>query len=107
MYQTKITNTTATNVTKIVVKNVRHCYILHTVLLAIILLLIITIICHHYAKQRSIENNEFKSVCIKNHTCYYFDDTIKLGGFDTDYVLIDKRSNKNLLIYDISYKTLI
>ena len=24
-----------------------------------------------------MENNEFKKVCIKNHTCYYFNDIIK------------------------------
>ena len=33
-------------------KNVRHCYILHKVLLVIIFLLTITIICYHYAKQK-------------------------------------------------------
>ena len=51
---TKMTNTIATNVTKIViVKKVRACYILHAVLLPIILLLIITI-CYYYAKQKGI-----------------------------------------------------
>ena len=28
-----------------------------------------------------MENNELKKVCIKNRTCYYFDDIIKLEGF--------------------------
>ena len=50
-------NTVATNLTKNChSKKVRYkfdCYILHTVLLAILLLLIITIICYHYAKDRS------------------------------------------------------
>ena len=54
---TKITNTTAANVSiNFEDKKVRYkndCYILHTVLLAIILLLIITIICYHYAKHRN------------------------------------------------------
>ena len=36
-----------------------------------------------------IENNEFRKVCIKNHTCYYFDDIIKLGDFHFDNILID------------------
>ena len=27
--------------------------------------------------QYKMENNEFKKVCIKNCTCYYFDDVIK------------------------------
>ena len=53
---TKKTNTIVTNVTSTVTstKNVRDCYILHTVLLAIILLLMISIIYYHYAKQKGI-----------------------------------------------------
>ena len=47
-----------------------------------------------------MENNEFKEVCIKNRTCYYFDDIIKLEDFNFDNILID-------VLYDISYKTLI
>ena len=39
--------------------------------------------------------------------CYYFDDLIKLEGFDIDNILINKKSNENVLIYDISYKALI
>ena len=31
-----------------------------------------------------MENNEFKKVCIKNCTCYYFDDISKLEDFDFD-----------------------
>ena len=33
-----------------------------------------------------IENNELKKVCIKNRTCYYFDDVIKLKNFDLDNI---------------------
>ena len=51
-----------------------------------------------------MENNEFKKVRIKNRTCYYLDDIIK---FDIDDNLIDEKSHENILIYDISYKTLI
>ena len=58
---TKMTNTTATNMSKNSDdKKVRYktdCYILHTVLLAIILLLIIVIICYQYAKHRSKEKD--------------------------------------------------
>ena len=43
-----------------------------------------------------MENNEFLKVCIEYRPCYYFDD-----------ILIDEKSHKNILIYDISYKTLI
>ena len=54
-----------------------------------------------------MENNEIKIVCIKNRTCYYFDDIIKLEDFSVDNILIDENLHKNILIYDISYKTLI
>ena len=54
-----------------------------------------------------MENNEFKKVSIKNHTCYYFDNIIKFKKFDIDNTLTDEKSHKNILIYDISYKNLI
>ena len=101
---TRKTNTIATNVTSTASincqsKNVRDCSILHTVLLAIILLLTIIIICFHYAKQKGIiqnGNNEFKKFRIKNRTCYYLDDIIKLEDFDLDNILIDEQSNENI-----------
>ena len=45
-----------------------------------------------------MENNEFKKVRIKNR---------KLENFDLDNTLIDEKSHENILIYDISCKTLI
>ena len=54
-----------------------------------------------------MENNEFKDVHIKNGMCYYFDDIIKLEDFDLDNILVEEKSHKNILIYCISYKTLI
>ena len=39
------------------IKKVTDSYVLHAVLLAIILLLIITIICYHYAEDRSKQND--------------------------------------------------
>ena len=48
-----------------------------------------------------------KKVHIKNRTCYYFDDIIKFEDFDFYNILIDEKSQENVLIYDISYKTLI
>ena len=39
--------------------------------------------------------------------CYYFDDIIKLEDFNFDNILIDEKSPKNILIYDILCKTLI
>ena len=52
-----------------------------------------------------MENNEFLKVCVKNATCYYFDGIIKLEDYDN--ISIDKKSHKNIFIYEISYKTLI
>ena len=51
-----------------------------------------------------MENNELKKVCIKNCTCYYFDDIIKIEDFDFDDILLDKKSFENILIFDISHK---
>ena len=45
-----------------------------------------------------MENNEIKIVCIKNRTCYYFDDIIKLEDFDLDNILIDEKSHENILL---------
>ena len=44
---------------------------------------------------------------IKNRTCYYFDNIIKLEGFNVNNILIDKKSHENILIYETSYKVLI
>ena len=52
-----------------------------------------------------MENNAFKKVRIKNRTCYYFDDIIKLEDFHLDSILIDEKSHENILIYNISYKS--
>ena len=57
--------------------------------------------------QQKMENNGLKKVRIKNRMCYYFDDIIKLKDFDLDNILIDEKSNENILTYEISYKTLI
>ena len=54
-----------------------------------------------------MEKNEFQKVRIKNRTCYYFDDIIKLEDCDLDNILIDEKPHENILIYGISYKTLI
>ena len=39
--------------------------------------------------------------------CYYFDKIIKTEDFDFDNKLLDERSYENILVYDVSYKTLI
>ena len=52
-------------------------------------------------------NNIFKEIDIKNCTCYYFDDITKIEDFDFDNILINERSYENILVYNISCKTLI
>ena len=54
-----------------------------------------------------MEHNKFYKVFTKNCTCYYFDDIIRLEDFDFDNIFIDEKSYKNILIYNILYKTLI
>ena len=40
-----------------------------------------------------MENNDkLKQINMKNRTCYYFYDIIKLDDFDLDNILIDKKS---------------
>ena len=39
--------------------------------------------------------------------CYYFDDIIKIEDLDLDNILINEKSCKNVLLYNILYKTLI
>ena len=89
------------------------CPILHTVLLVIILLFIIAIICYDYGKHiavlpiQKLENNDLKKLSIKNCTCFHFDDIIKSEDFDSDNILLDEKLYDNILVYDISHKTLI
>ena len=50
-------------------------------------------------------NYEFKKIDIKNCTCHYFDDIMRVEDIDFDYILLDERSYKNILTHDISCKT--
>ena len=52
-------------------------------------------------------NDKLKEIDIKNRTCYYFDDISKVKDFDLHNILIDKKSYENILVYNISYKSLI
>ena len=54
-----------------------------------------------------MKNNKFIKVRIKNRTCYYLGDIIKFEDFDFDNILINEKSNENILIYNISYRALI
>ena len=52
--------------------------------------------------------DEIKKINIKNRTCYYFDDIMRVRDRDTDFrdTSLDKKlykeKYKNILIYDIS-----
>ena len=47
-------------------------------------------------------NNKLKNMDIENCTCYYFDDINKFEDFDLDNILLNKKSFKNSLVYNIS-----
>ena len=51
-------------------------------------------------------NHELKEVNIKHCTCYCFDGIIKIEDFCFDYIIIDEKSYKKVLVFDILYKTL-
>ena len=52
-------------------------------------------------------NYELKEINIKNRTRFYFDDIIKIEHLDLDNILIDEKSYEHILVYNISYRTLI
>ena len=52
-------------------------------------------------------NDKLKEVDIKNRTCYYFDEITKIGDFYLDNILIDEKSYEDILVYNVSYESLI
>ena len=54
-----------------------------------------------------VSNGQLKENDVKNRTCYYFDDIIRIEDFDLDNILLDEKPYENILVYDISYKSLI
>ena len=52
-------------------------------------------------------NNELKEIDVKNSGRYYFNDIIKMEGFDFNNIVLDEKSHRNILLYCISYKNLI
>ena len=52
-------------------------------------------------------NDKLKKIDIKNHTYYYFGGIIKIEDFNLDNILIDEKSFENILVFNISQKTLI
>ena len=49
-------------------------------------------------------NGEFKKIDINNCMGYYFCDMIKIEDFGLDNILIEEKSYKNILFYNILYK---
>ena len=49
---------------------------------------------------------EIKQVNIKNRTYYFYNDIIDLKNFDARLLKIDKKSYKNIAIYNIGYITI-
>ena len=47
-----------------------------------------------------------KQINIKNRTYYFFNDMINIKDFDSGLVKIDKKSPKNIGIYNIAYITI-
>ena len=60
-----------------------------------------------YWKYIKIESNHVLKNDIKNRTCYYFNNIIKIEDFYFNNILIEEKLNENILVYNISYKTLI
>ena len=54
-----------------------------------------------------VSNDKLKEIEIINRTCYYFVDLIKIKYFNSDNILMNEKSYENILVYDISYKTLV
>ena len=49
---------------------------------------------------------EVKQIDIKNRTYYFYNDIIDLKDFDARLLKIDKKSYKNIGIYNIGYITI-
>ena len=47
-----------------------------------------------------------KQINIKNWTYYFYNDIINLKNFNSNLLKIDKKSNKNIDIYNIGYITI-
>ena len=54
----------------------------------------------------NIQMGNIKQINIKNRTYYFFNDMINLGDFDSNLLRIDKKSYKNIGIYNNGYITI-
>ena len=110
--QDRILNTTEAFDKKLTCEN-NNCFI-HFILMVIICLLLLIVICvncyFYYTKHRSKQKNllpfhdisiKLKEIDVKNCTCYYFDEIIKIEDFHFNNILTDEKSYKNILVYNI------
>ena len=51
-------------------------------------------------------SNIVKERSIKNLKYYFLDDIINIKDFDANNIKIDEKSNKNILIYYVAYRTI-
>ena len=49
---------------------------------------------------------EIKQINIKNRTFYFYNNMINLKNFETNFLKIDRKSYKNIGIYNIGYITI-
>ena len=49
---------------------------------------------------------DVRSINIKNRTYHFFNDVINIEDFDSNLLKIDKKSYKNIGIYNIGYITI-
>ena len=54
-----------------------------------------------------MENNNELNLFIKSRTCYYFHDIIIIEDLHFDNILFDKKTYENILVCNISYKTML
>ena len=52
-------------------------------------------------------NDKLKEIDIKNRTCCYFDNIIKIEYIGLDNISIEEKSFENILVYNISSKSSI
>ena len=52
-----------------------------------------------------MENKDELKNNIKNRTCYYFDDIIRIRDINPNSILLNEKLQRKILIYDVSYKT--
>ena len=76
--------------------------------LTIYICLLVAIIVQNIGQNQNILENIkriLKNFVLKIVHVIVFDDIIKIEDFDLDNILLDEKSDKNILIYDVSYKT--